>query len=235
MRPQKPHSPRACRSCAQPAASSVSEVSFSGLAQLLQPLSADLPSLSSLHRRSLAAMAGDAGEPQPGRLAVFQAALALLGQAAGRRPLLAIVDDLQWLDLPSASALGFVARRLAGLRVGFLAVSRSGAESFSERAGLASRELRPLDAASAAACSARGFPSWLPQVRQRLLAEAQGNPLALLELPAPAQRPAAGRAGAAALGPAARPAAAGPVRGPGRRAARPGSPVAAVRRAGRQR
>jgi DNA-binding CsgD family transcriptional regulator len=161
-----------------------SEASFSGLAQLLEPLSADLPSLSSLHRRSLAAIAGDAGEPQPERLAVFQAALALLGQAAGRRPLLAIVDDLQWLDLPSASALGFAARRLAGLRVGFLAVSRSGAESFSERAGLASRELRPLDAVSAAGLLNARFPELAPQVRQRLLAEAGGNPLALLELPA---------------------------------------------------
>jgi DNA-binding CsgD family transcriptional regulator len=160
------------------------QASFSGLAQLLQPLAADLPSLSSLHRRSLAAIAGDAGEPQPGRLAVFQAALALLGHAAGRRPLLAIVDDLQWLDLPSASALGFVARRLTGLRVGFLAVSRSGAESFSERAGLASRELRPLDAASAAILLNARFPELALQVRQRLLAEAHGNPLALLELPA---------------------------------------------------
>ena len=161
-----------------------SEVSFSGLARLLQPLSADLASLSSLHRRSLAAIAGDAGQPQPERLAVFQAALALLGQAARRGPLLAIVDDLQWLDLHSASALGFVARRLAGLRVGFLAVSRSGAESFSERAGLASRELRPLDADAAAALLSARFPELAPAVRQRLLAEAHGNPLALLELPA---------------------------------------------------
>jgi DNA-binding CsgD family transcriptional regulator len=160
------------------------DASFSGLAQLLQPLSADRPSLSSLHRRSLAAIAGDSSEPQPGRLGVFQAALALLGHAARRRPLLAIVDDLQWLDLPSASALGFVARRLTGLRVGFLAVSRSGAESFSERAGLASRELPPLDAAAAAVLLNERFPELAPQVRRRLLAEAQGNPLALLELPA---------------------------------------------------
>ena len=159
------------------------EASFSGLAQLLQPLSANLSALSSLHRRSLAAIEGDASEPQPGRLAVFQAALAVLGHAARRRPLLVIVDDLQWLDLPSASALGFVARRLAGLRVGFLAVSRSGAESFAERAGLASRELPPLDTASAAGLLNGRFPELALQVRQRLLAEAQGNPLALLELP----------------------------------------------------
>ena len=159
-------------------------LSFSALAQLLRPLSGWLPSLSPLHRRALVAIEGDAGEPGPDRLVVFQATLALLGQAGRRRPLLVIVDDLQWLDRPSASALGFVARRLAGLRVGFLAVSRPGAESFSEHAGLAEHELRPLDPASAASLLSTRFPELSPQVRQRLLAEARGNPLALLELPA---------------------------------------------------
>jgi DNA-binding CsgD family transcriptional regulator len=159
-------------------------VSFSGVVQLLRPLSVDLPSLSSPHRHALAAIAGDADESPQDRLVAFQAALALLGQAAERRPLLAIVDDLQWLDRSSADALGFVARRLAGLRAGFLAVSRSGAESFSERAGLSEHELRPLDAASAASLLKARFPELAPRVRQRLLDEAQGNPLALLELPA---------------------------------------------------
>jgi len=158
-------------------------VNFSALAALLRPLSGCLPSLSPLHRRTLAAIEGNAVEPGQDRLVVFQAALALLGQAAGRRPLLMIVDDLQWLDQPSASALGFVARRLAGLRVGFLAVSRPGTESFSEHAGLAEHELRPLDPASAERLLGIRFPELSPQVRQRLLAEAQGNPLALLELP----------------------------------------------------
>ena len=160
------------------------QVNFSGLAQLLQPLSDDLRSLSSVHRRALAAaVAGDAGKPPQDRLIVFQATLALLGQAAGRRPLLTIVDDLQWLDRSSASALGFVARRLTGLRMGFLAVSRPEAESFSERAGLTEHELRPLDPASAASLLSARFPDLAPRVRQRLLAEALGNPLALLELP----------------------------------------------------
>jgi DNA-binding CsgD family transcriptional regulator len=159
-------------------------VDFSGLAQLIRPLSADLESLSSAHRRALAAVAGDAREPSPNRLIVFQATLALLGQAARCRPLLVVVDDLQWLDRSSATALGFVARRLTGLRVGFLAVSRPGTESFSERAGLAEHELRPLDAAAAASLLGDRSPELAPRVRQRLLAEAQGNPLALLELPA---------------------------------------------------
>ena len=159
-------------------------VSFSALAQLLRPLSGCLPSLSPLHRRALMAIDGDAVEPAQDRLVVFQATLALLAQAGGRRPLLVIVDDLQWLDRSSASALGFVARRLASLQVGFLAVSRPGAESFSEHAGLAEHELRPLDPASAAGLLSIRFPELSPQVRHRLLAEAHGNPLALLELPA---------------------------------------------------
>jgi len=158
--------------------------SFSALAQLLHPLAGCLPSLSPLHRRALAAINGDAVEPAQDRLVVFQATLALLGQASRRRRLLVIVDDLQWLDRSSASALGFVARRLAGLHVGLLAMSRPGAESFSEYAGLAERELRPLDPASAADLLSTRFPELSPQVRQRLLAEARGNPLALLELPA---------------------------------------------------
>jgi DNA-binding CsgD family transcriptional regulator len=161
-----------------------SQVNFSGLVQVLRLLTDDLESLSSLHQRALAAAAGQASEPLPDRLVVFQAALALLAQAASRCPLLAIVDDLHWLDPSSASAFGFVARRLTGLRIGFLAVSRSGAESFSDRAGLPEHELGPLDAASATSLLTARYPELAPRVRQRLLAEAHGNPLALLELPA---------------------------------------------------
>jgi hypothetical protein len=78
---------------------------------------------------------------------------------------------------------GFVARRLAGSRVGFLAAYRSGEESFFERSGLPGYELEPLDDDAAAALIGDRFPALAPRVRQRLLADAQGNPLALLELP----------------------------------------------------
>ena len=95
-----------------------------------------------------------------------------------------VVDDLPWLDRASAGVLGFVARRLAGSRVGFLAASRPGQESFFERAGLARHELGPLDEQDAIALVRSRFPNLAPQVRERVVAEAQGNPLALLELPA---------------------------------------------------
>ena len=95
-----------------------------------------------------------------------------------------IVDDLQWVDRASALVLGFVARRLHGTRVGFLAAFRSGDESFFERGGLRTHDLGPLDVSASTALLADRFPALAPRVRQRLLEEAQGNPLALLELPA---------------------------------------------------
>jgi hypothetical protein len=79
--------------------------------------------------------------------------------------------------------LGFVARRLAGSRVGLLAASRSGEASFFEQGAVPGHEVKPLDAVSAAALLEDRFSAMAPRVRQRLLADAQGNPLALLELP----------------------------------------------------
>jgi hypothetical protein len=95
-----------------------------------------------------------------------------------------VVDDLQWLDRSTAAVLGRVTRRLASAPVGFLAASRSGEEGFFERGDLPEHEIRPLDQAAAAALIEARFPALADRVRQRLLAEAQGNPLALLELPA---------------------------------------------------
>ena len=121
------------------------------------------------------------------------ATLTVLRQAAAASPVLVIVDDLPWLDRASAGVLGFVARRLAGSCVGFLAASRPEPESFFERAGLAQHELGPLEdkAASGLVCSR--FPELAPRVLQRL-GRGPGNPLALLEAPATlsgAQRTAA--------------------------------------------
>ena len=109
--------------------------------------------------------------------------LALLTEVAAERPLLVIVDDMPWLDRVSAVVLGFVARRLAGSRVGFLAAFRSDEVSFFERGGLPELEVPPLPDDAAAALVDDRFPTLAPRVRQRLLADAQGNPLALLEMP----------------------------------------------------
>lgn len=159
------------------------DVSFAALNQVLYPLFDGLQRLSAMHGRALRVALGLSDGSPPGQLVVSNAALALLLQAAAARPLLVIVDDLPWVDRASAVVLGFVARRLAGSRVGFLAASRSGEESFFERGGLPGYELLPLDDAAAAALIGDRFPALAPRVRQRLLADAQGNPLALLELP----------------------------------------------------
>ena len=170
------------------------DLAFSGLHQVLLPLLDEFGQLSAAHRDALNVALGYGEGPPPDRLLVSTATLTVLRQAAAASPVLVIVDDLPWLDRASAGVLGFVARRLAGSRVGFLAASRPEPESFFERAGLAQHELGPLDDQAASGLLGSRFPELAPRVIQRVLAEAHGNPLALLELPAAlsgAQRAAA--------------------------------------------
>ena len=160
------------------------DLPFSGLHQVLLPLLDEFGQLSAAHRDALNVALGYGEGPPPDRLLVSTATLTVLRQAAAASPVLVIVDDLPWLDRASAGVLGFVARRLADSRVGFLAASRPGLESFFERAGLAQHELGPLDEKAASGLVSARFPELAPRVLQRVLAEARGNPLALLELPA---------------------------------------------------
>jgi DNA-binding CsgD family transcriptional regulator len=120
--------------------------------------------------------------PPPSRLALSHAALAVLRRAAAVRPLVVILDDLPWLDRASAGVLGFVARRLADSRICVLAALRSGDESFFNRAGLPELELGPLDDSASHALLRAEFPTLPPRACRGVLAEARGNPLALLEL-----------------------------------------------------
>jgi len=162
------------------------DVGFSGLNQLLLPLLEDLSRLDGPLREPLSVALGLGEGPPPDRRVVTDAVLALLGQATAVGPLLLLVDDAQWLDRPSALVLGLAARRLAasGSPASLLAAARSGAESFFDPAGLPAHDVRPLDEAAAAGLVDERFPGLAKRVRRRLLAEAQGNPLALLELPA---------------------------------------------------
>jgi DNA-binding CsgD family transcriptional regulator len=159
------------------------DVSFSGLNLALLPLLGDLDGLGAAHRDALRVALGFGAGPAPDRLLVSNAALALLRHVAARVPLLLIVDDLPWIDRASADVLGFAARRLVGSRAGLLVACRTGAQSYFDRAGLPEYELTPLaDEAAAQLVTAR-FPGLDPLVRSRVLDVAQGNPLALLELP----------------------------------------------------
>ena len=161
------------------------DLSFAGLSQVLLPLLGEVEGLSAAHRDALLGVLGLGGSGATvDRLVLFSATLAMLRQAAADHPLLVVVDDAQWLDRASALALGFVGRRLAGTRVGMLAGLRLDAEGFFDAGGLTELVVRPLDEASAAALVQACFPVLAVRVRQRVLAEAEGYPLALLELPA---------------------------------------------------
>jgi DNA-binding CsgD family transcriptional regulator len=159
------------------------DVSFSGLNQVLLPLGEELAQLSTAHRAALRVALGLTAGPPADRLVVSNAVLALLVQATEGRPLVVILDDLPWLDRASSLVLGFVARRLGGSRVGLLAAARTGVPTFFDGSGLPERELRSLDSEAAAGLLDARFPELAPGVRRRVLAEAQGNPLALLDLP----------------------------------------------------
>src|SRR5262249_59714419 len=132
------------------------------------------------HQEALNVALGFGKGQLPDRMLVSNAALTLLRQASAARPVLVAIDDLPWLDRVSAGVLGFVARRLGGSSVGFLATSRPEEESFFERAGLRQLELGPLDGQAAGGLVDARFPRLAVRIRQQVLAEARGNPPAPL-------------------------------------------------------
>lgn len=173
------------------------EVGFSTLRPLLQPLlqavGGRLGELHPVHRDALTLRWDPEPQDASARMVVYNATLELLRRSAADRPLLLVVDDLHWVDEATAALLGFVARRLSGTRAGLLASARPGVQSVFARAGLPQHALTPLDDAAAAELIGTRFPALGARTAQRLLCEAQGNPLALLELPlalSPAQREA---------------------------------------------
>ena len=160
------------------------EANFSGLSDLLRPVLAERQQLSDLNQRALNVALGLASGSPPDWLVLANAVLALLRHVAAAGPVLLVVDDLPWLDRPSAMVLGLVARRLTGTRIGFLGAARPEEAGFSGRGTLPGHEVGPLDWVAAEDLIRARFPELASQVRRRLLAEAQGNPLALVELPA---------------------------------------------------
>lgn len=159
-------------------------MSFSGLKQLLLPLRDEFTRLDAAHRAALLVALGVGEGAAPDRLVLSSAAVALVRDVATSTPLTMIVDDVQWLDPASVAVLGFVARRLAGSHAVLLAAVRTDSPSILGTLGLPEHELRPLDESDAAGLLGTHFPMLPARVQQRLLAEARGNPLALLELPA---------------------------------------------------
>lgn len=158
------------------------DLAYSTLHQALAPLGV-IRALPPAQQRALAVARGLGVGPPPSRLLVSAATLEAIVRESRRRPVVVMVDDLPWVDGPSLSVFAFIARRIAGNRVGFLATSRTEAQDFFDRSGVAVRPVVPLEPAPARELLARCFPSMTCPIASRVLAEARGNPLALLELP----------------------------------------------------
>ncbi|MFF5550363.1 helix-turn-helix transcriptional regulator [Streptomyces olivaceoviridis] len=162
----------------------MADVSYGVLAELLLPMTSALTELDNVLRDALLAAFGMLTGPIPRRLVILNACLALLRRQAESGPLLLVVDDLPWADGPSAVALGFVARRLTGSRVGLITAARTDERDHFQRSGLPTLQVRPIDRTASDELLRAAFPPLVPGVRHRLVTEASGNPLALLELPA---------------------------------------------------
>ncbi|SDS94202.1 helix-turn-helix transcriptional regulator [Actinopolymorpha singaporensis] len=166
---------------------SEAELPFAGLHQLLRPVLGRLPALPGPQRRALEGAFGLGTSPAAAgagdRFLLGAAVLSLLAEAAEDGPLLCLVDDAQWLDPTSAQALEFAARRLD--REGVVAVFavRDHSEVFS-RTGLPELPLSGLDDDSALGLLSSVDAALPGAVREELLAQTGGNPLALRELPA---------------------------------------------------
>src|SRR4051812_12652967 len=159
------------------------ELPFAGLHQLCAPMLERLGELPAPQQVALRVALGlDSGDA-PDRFLVALAALSLLAEVATERPLLCFVDDAQWLDEASGQVLGFVARRLLAESVAIVLAVRDPVDD-PELAGLPDLVLGGLAAADARALLATVIPGRLDaRVRDRLVAETRGNPLAILELP----------------------------------------------------
>ena len=157
------------------------ELAFAGVHQLCAPLLGRLERLPAPQRDALGVAFGLRGGGAPDRFLVALAVLTLLSEAAEDRPLLCLVDDAQWLDRVSAQVLGFVARRLLADPVGLLFAARDPGEELGGLPDLEVRGLREEDARGLLRSVVRVRLD--ERVRDRIVAETHGNPLALLELP----------------------------------------------------
>ncbi|SDL86805.1 regulatory protein, luxR family [Geodermatophilus siccatus] len=172
-----------CRVARAAGVESEMELAFAGLHQLCSPYLDRLGKLPDPQQEALGTAFGLRPGSTPDRFLVGLAVLALLSEVAEERPLVCVVDDAQWLDRASGQALEFVARRLVRERVAMVfAVCTSDQEP--RLSGLPELAVRGLGAGDAATLLESSVPGVLdPRVRDRILAESHGNPLALLELP----------------------------------------------------
>ncbi|MDX2546268.1 helix-turn-helix transcriptional regulator [Streptomyces sp. WI04-05B] len=172
-----------CRTIRAAGVQSEMELSYAGLHQLCAPLLAGLDQLPEPQRDALGTAFGLRAGAAPDRFLVGLAALSLIADAGGDQPLVCLVDDAQWLDEASALTLAFVARRLLAESVVLVFAVREPSTGHAlgslpelSVTGLTERDSRTLlDSVVTGPLDER--------VRDRIVAESRGNPLALLELP----------------------------------------------------
>ncbi|TDB97058.1 LuxR family transcriptional regulator [Actinomadura sp. 7K534] len=162
-------------------AESEMELAFAGLHLLLAPLLDRIETLPGPQRDALTVAFGLRKGDAPDRFMIGLAVLTLLAEAAEERAMLCVVDDAQWLDQSSAQVLAFVARRLLAEPVGLIFAAREPGRHFHGLVDLEVRGLAKQDAHALLRSVVR-FPLD-ERIKDRILAETNGNPLALLELP----------------------------------------------------
>ena len=157
------------------------ELPFAAVQQLCSPFLDSWDRLPQPQHEALGVAFGLITGPAPNPFLVGLAVLGLLSEAADERPLLAVVDDAQWLDHASARALSFVARRLSAAKIALVFAAREPGEVL---AGLPELHVLSLGHRDARTLLESALPARLDEhVLERIVAETRGNPLALLELP----------------------------------------------------
>jgi hypothetical protein len=157
------------------------ELAYAALHQLCAPVLDRVERLPGPQRDALGVAFGLSAGDAPDRFLLGLAVLSLVSEVAEERPLLCLVDDAQWLDRASAQALAFVARRLLAESVALVFAVREPSEELDGLPELVVKGLRDGDARALLDSAVRGPLD--ERVRERIVAETRGNPLALLELP----------------------------------------------------
>ncbi len=170
-----------CRVVRAAGVESEMELAFAGLHQLLAPVLDRAEALPVPQRDALMTAFGVSAGPVPDRFLVGLAVLGLVSEVAEELPLVCVVDDEQWLDRASVQALGFVARRLAAEPVGMVFAGREPGRELVVLPELVVGGLPEEDARALLDSALTGPVD--DRVRDLIVAETRGNPLALLELP----------------------------------------------------
>jgi DNA-binding CsgD family transcriptional regulator len=156
---------------------------FAGLHQLLRPILASAELLPAPQHEAIQTVFGTREGNSPELFLIALSVFQMLVEASEEEPLLVLVEDAHWLDAATAEILTFSARRIGSDPIAMLVAQRAADEGPFISAGLPRMRLEGLDRAAASALLSREAPALSQGWRERLLFEAQGNPLALIELP----------------------------------------------------